>query len=287
MDPIHTEGTGSFPVILYRMFNDWAPQVPLMIASAVLLILFPVLATSKRKSLILLAVLFLPVGGLYVFCKLFNITHFISSRYFITFFPIFLIILYLSIDSIEIKFEKIKGLVRLKMFFVVLFVACNLILLPLYYRSEKQNYKGLVAYLESNLQQGDKIFVGGVGNMPGILHYFGAYPEGRHHRIPYTKFSEREIEFKKPFISRDRVYTLYASTHCCSRYVADGSRLWIVVGEKNARRLKKSSPYALKGYFDGSFLNYVKFPSDASMYLFLWNPKSPEEKGIDMPIEEE
>jgi hypothetical protein len=287
MDPFHTEGTGSFAVILYRIFNDWVPQVPLMITSAVLLILFPVVAKSKRRPLILLAVLFLPVGGLYTFCKLFNITHFITSRYFINFFPLFLISIYLSIDSVEIKFEKIRRLVRLKTLFVILFVACNLIMLPLYYRSEKQNFKGLVAYLESNLQQGDKIFVGGVGNMPGILHYFGAYPEGRHHRVPYTKFSEKEIEFKKPFISRSRVHTLYASTHCCSRYVADGSRLWIVVGEKNARRLKKSSPYALKGYFDGSFLNYIKFPFDASLYLFLWNPKSPEDKGIDMSIEEE
>ena len=285
MDPFHTEGTGSFPAILYGIFNDWGPQVPLMIASIVLLILFPVLSTSKRRSLILLAVLFLPVGGLYAFCKLFNISHFISSRYFITFLPIFLIIIFLSIDNIEIKFEKIRRYMRLKLLFVMLFIASNLILLPLYYRSEKQNFKGLVAYLESNLQQGDKIFLGGVGYMTGILHYFGAYPESRHYRVPYTKISEKEIEFKKPFISRSRVYTIYSSTHCCSRYVADGSRLWIVVGEENARRLKKSSPYVLKGYFDGSFLNYVKFPSDASMYLFLWNPKSPEEKGIDIPIE--
>ncbi|MDH4221013.1 MAG: hypothetical protein OEW23_19835, partial [Candidatus Aminicenantes bacterium] len=274
MDPFHTEGTGSFPAILYGIFNDWAPQVPLMIASALLLILFPILSTSKRRPLILLAVLFLPVGGLYAFCKLFNITHFITSRYFINFFPIFLISIYLSIDSVEIKFEKLKRFLRLKMLFLILFVVCNLIMLPFYYRSEKQNFKGLVTYLESNLRQGDKIFLGGVANMPGILHYFGAYPEGRHHQVPYTKISEKEIEFKKSFIFRDRVYTIYSSTHCCSGYVADGSRLWIVVGEKNARRLEKSSPYVLKGYFDGSFLNYVKFPFDASLYLFLCDPKS-------------
>jgi hypothetical protein len=174
---------------------------------------------------------------------------------------------------------------RLKLVFIILFVASNLIMLPLYYRSEKQNFKGLVTYLESNLQQGDKILVGGVGYIPGILHYFGVYPEGRHYQIPYTKISEEEIEFKKSFISRDRVVTIYSSNHCCSRYVADGSRLWIVVGEENARKLKKCSPYTLKGYFDGSYLNYVKFPSDASMYLFLWNPSSPQEKGIDIPIE--
>jgi uncharacterized membrane protein len=285
MDPFHTEGTGSFAVILYRIFNDWVPQVPLMIISIVLLILFPLLSKSKRKALILLAILFLPVGGLYAFCKLFNITHFITSRYFITFLPVFLIIIYLSIDSTEIKFEKIDRYVRLKLLFVILFIACNLIMLPLFYRCEKQNFKALVAYLESNLQQGDNIFVGGVGYIPGILHYFGVYPEGRHYRIPYTKISEKEIEFKKPFISRDNVYTIYSSNHCCSRYVADGSRLWILVAGDNARRLKKSSPYVLKGFFDGSFLNYVKFPSDASMYLFLWNPNSSEEKGIDIPIE--
>jgi len=41
----------------------------------------------------------------------------------------------------------------------------------------------------------------------------------------------------------------------------------------------------LKGYFDGSFLNLNRFPTDASMYLFLWDPKSPEERGIELPIE--
>jgi hypothetical protein len=124
-----------------------------------------------------------------------------------------------------------------------------------------------------------------VGYIPGILHYFGPYLEGRHYQIPYATISEKEIEFKKSFIYRDRVYTIYSSTHCCSRYVADGNRLWIVVGEENARRLKKYSPYVLKGFFDGSFLNFVKFPSDASMYLFLYDPKSPDEKGIEMPID--
>jgi hypothetical protein len=44
-------------------------------------------------------------------------------------------------------------------------------------------------------------------------------------------------------------------------------------------------PVTWKGYFDGSFLNFTKFPADASMYLFLLDPKSPGEKGIDMPIE--
>jgi len=285
MHPLHTEGTGSFPAILYRIFNDWVLQVPLMVASIVLLILFPLLSKSKRSALILLAVFFLPVGGLYAFCKLFNISHFISSRYFITFLPIFLIIIYLSINSIEIKFETIKRYMRLKLLFLVLFILSNLIMFPLYYRSGKQDFKGLVTYLKLNLQQGDKIFCGGVGYIPGILHYFGAHPEGRHYEIPYKKISGENIEFKKSFIYRSSVFTIYSSTDCCSRYVGDGSRIWILVGEENATRFKKHSSYPLKGYFDGSFLNFIKFPSDASMYLFLWDPKSPNEKGIDIPIQ--
>ena len=285
MDPLHTEGTGSFPTILYRIFNDWVPHVPLMIAATVLLILFPILSKSKRRALILVAVLFLPLGGVYAFCKLSNIAHFISSRYFVTFLPIFFIIIYSSIDSIESKFEKMKKYMRLKLLFVILFIASNVIMLPLYYRSEKQNFKGLATYLKSNLQQGDKIFVGGVGYIQGLLHYFGPSPEGRHYQVPYTKISEKEIEYKKSFIYGDRAFTLYSSTHCCSRYVADGSRLWIIVGEENAKRLRRYSPFTFKGYFDGSFLNFDKFPHDASIYLFLYDPKTPGEKGIDLPTD--
>jgi hypothetical protein len=57
------------------------------------------------------------------------------------------------------------------------------------------------------------------------------------------------------------------------------------VGKTTARKLKESSPSVLKGVFDGSFLTVARFPIDGSLYLFLWDPKSPEEKGIDMPIE--
>jgi hypothetical protein len=57
------------------------------------------------------------------------------------------------------------------------------------------------------------------------------------------------------------------------------------VGKMNAMKLKENTTWALMGYFDGSFVNYNRFPTDASMYLFLWDPSSPEEKGIDMPIE--
>jgi hypothetical protein len=52
-----------------------------------------------------------------------------------------------------------------------------------------------------------------------------------------------------------------------------------------AKEIKDKSPCVLKGYFDGSFLNFNRFPTDASMYLFLWDPKFPGEKGIEMPIE--
>jgi len=43
--------------------------------------------------------------------------------------------------------------------------------------------------------------------------------------------------------------------------------------------------FVLKGYFDGSFSNLYKFPSDESIYLFLLAPKSPNKKGLDLPIE--
>jgi hypothetical protein len=55
--------------------------------------------------------------------------------------------------------------------------------------------------------------------------------------------------------------------------------LWIVVGKgPSAEEVKKSPGCVLKGYFDGSFAMFRRFPSDASMYLFLWDPRSPEEK---------
>jgi hypothetical protein len=67
--------------------------------------------------------------------------------------------------------------------------------------------------------------------------------------------------------------------------VADKSRLWIIVGKSSAKKLKEGSPSVLKGYFDGSFFTISRFPTDASIYLFLWDPNTPDEKGIDWPIE--
>ena len=174
---------------------------------------------------------------------------------------------------------------RLRLLFVILFIASNLVILPLYYRAEKENFRGLVNYLKGQLREGDKLFDSDMAYTPGILHYFGVYPEGRHYSIPYYKISENEIEFRRSFIFQNRNYTIYYSRTCCTRYIEDGSRLWIIGGDRSAKKLKENSPAVFKGYFDGSFLNFNKFPTDASMYLFLWDPKSPEEKGIDMPIE--
>jgi hypothetical protein len=250
-----------------------------------LLILFPIFPKGRENSLVLLGAFILPIGGLYLFCKLLNITHFITSRYFINFLPFFFISIYLSIHHIEIRFERLKPFLRLRLLFVILFIASNLMIFPLYLSSEKQDFRGLATYLKSHLREKDKIFDGEMGYMPGILHYFGVYPEGRHYIIPYRKISEKEVEFRKSFVYRNRVFTIYSSATCCDRYVADGSRLWILVSKENAKKLKEDSAYVLKGYFDGSFLNFSRFPEDASIYLFLLDPRSPEEKGIDLPIE--
>jgi len=284
MDPLHTESPGSFGYILYGVLHDWVPHAPLMIVSMIVLILFPIFLKFRKNALILPAVFALPIGGLYLFCKLLNITHFVTSRYFINFLPLFFITLYLSLEAMELKFEKLKKFLRLRFLFLILFIASNLIILPLYYRSEKQDFKGLVTYLKSNLRDGDKIFVADLAYFPGVLHYFESYPQGRHYLIPFWQ-TLGEIEHGKSFIYRDRKFNIYHSKICCTQYVADGSRVWIVVGKLKARKLKASTPSVFKGYFDGSFLNYHRFPTNASIYLFLWDPSSPDEKGINMPIE--
>ena len=174
---------------------------------------------------------------------------------------------------------------RLKLLFVILFIASNFLILPLFYHSQKQDHKGLVLYLKGHLRPGDKIFDGDRIYTPGILHYFGVYPEGRHYVAHFKQDHEKIIEFKKSFSYRNEIFTIYYSNTCCNQYIADGSRLWIVTGKESAKEIKRNIPCALKGYFDGSFSNFARFPMDASMYLFLLDPKSPEEKGIDMPIE--
>jgi hypothetical protein len=176
-------------------------------------------------------------------------------------------------------------LIRLKFLFAALFIASNLSILPFYYRSEKQDLKGLVNYLKVHLREGDKIFDGEMGYMPGILHYFGAHPKGRHQTISFRKDKEKGVNVEVPFIYKNKTYTLHWSSICCDQYVANGGRLWLVVGENTAKKFIKDNSFVFKGYFDGSFLNFNKFPSDASIYLFLYDPRSPQEKGIDWPME--
>lgn len=284
MDLFYNDGTGSFWFILSGIFHDWVPYVPLTIASVFLLILLPFFSKDIRNDLILLILFLLPMGSLYVFCQLFRINHFVSSRYFISFLPFFLIILYLSLKAIELKFGKLKKLMRLTLLFVILFMLSNLMTLPFYYRAEKQDVRGLVTYLKRNLQEGDKIFLEDDPLTTAVLHYFGAYPRYRHQPYTFKKISENDIELQTPFVYGNRTFIIYHYKTCCDRYVADGSRLWIIVGKTTAKKLRESSPSVLKGYFDGSFLTISRFPVDGSLFLFLLDPKS-SEKGIDLPIE--
>ncbi len=284
MDPLHTESAGSFWSILYGIFHDWVPHAPLTLISVILLILLPIFSAPRRNAIVLLAIFLLPVAGLFLFCYLSQVTHFVTSRYFISFMPLFLISLYQSLHALEFKFEKIKRWMRFKILFVILFILSNLVILPLYYRFERQDFRGLVAYLKTQLAEGDNIFAGAEGYIPGILHYFGVSPEDRHYNIPFWKDSEKRIEYWKSFTYRNRMFTIYHSKTCCTQYVAGRSRLWIIVGAGTARKLNKESPAVFKEYFDGSFLNLTKFPTDMSMYLFLWDPLLSDEKGMEMPI---
>jgi hypothetical protein len=171
------------------------------------------------------------------------------------------------------------------MLFLVLFVASNLIILPLYYRSEKQNFRDLVTFLKTQLRDGDKIIDLERMSVLGLLHYFGVDPEGRHFILDSMKVTAKEIKYRKSFLYKKRRFTIYHSTRCCDQYVEDRSRIWIVSSKWGARKIKDEFPCALKGYFDASFSSIDRFPTDASIYLFLWDPLSPDEKGIDTPVE--
>ncbi|MBM3243110.1 hypothetical protein FJZ31_43175 [Candidatus Poribacteria bacterium] len=285
MDPFHTESPGSLIYIFSGIFHDWVPFIPLTVVSLVLLILYPIFSKNKKNSFTLLAIFIIPISGLYLFCKILNISHFITSRYFISFLPLFFVTLFLSLDSIDTHLKRVRKYLRFKLLFLILLISSNLVIFPLYYTSEKTDYRGLVKFLNSNLKDGDKIFVTASGNMPPILHYFGTYPENRHYIMKTIKDSEKIIEVKYSFNYKGKPQIIIFSKTCCAQYVADGSRLWIVADKWTAKKLKEEAPCVLKGYFDGSFLNFNKFPFDASMYLFLWDPSSPNEKGIDLQIE--
>ncbi len=285
MDPSHTEGFGSFWYIFSGILNDWVPHLPLMIVSIVLLISFVSLSKDRKNAFVLLTVFVLPVGTLYLFCKLFHVTHFLTSRYFINFLPLFLITLFLSLQTIELRFGRLNRRMRLKLLFAALFVVSNVVTLPLYYRFEKEDKRGLVNYLKSHLREGDKIIVSSRSDIPGILHYFGFHPKRRHHSVSIISDNGNK-EYRASFIYNNTVFTIYSPQNCCNQYMQVGNRLWIVVRKPAAKEYQKnSSSLILKGYFDGSFLNYIRFPVDASIYLFLWDPSSVGEKGIDIPIE--
>jgi hypothetical protein len=285
MDPFHTESAGSFWAILYGILHDWAPHIPLLIASGLLLALFPFLSKYKKNALVLLALFLAPIAGLSLYCELFNVTHFINSRYFISFLPLFFITIYLSVDLLENRFEGLRRFMRLKFLLTVLFIASNLLILPLYYQSEKEDFRGLVNYLKDHLRQGDKLLDIDIAYTPGILHYFGILPQGRLYTVSLHRVSENESELRSVFTYQKRQYVIYCSRSWNDRYTSDGARLWVVAGHHSARSLRSNSHCVLKGYFDGSFLNLRRFPTDAPIYLFLCDPKSPEEKGIDVPIE--
>jgi hypothetical protein len=159
-------------------------------------------------------------------------------------------------------------------------------ILPLYYRSEKQNFRGLVTYLGGQLRDGDNVFIQSAANIPGLLHYFKVDPGARHYHIPFFWIDpeKNELEAKISLTDRQKRFTICYSNSSFTRYITNENRLWIVVGKRAAKQTQEKFPFTLKGYFDGSFCNFRRFPTDASMYLFLWDPGSPDGKGIDLTI---
>jgi 4-amino-4-deoxy-L-arabinose transferase-like glycosyltransferase len=280
MDPLTDQDIGSLWTLTQALLNDWAPFLPLMIASAILLALFPIVAKNRRNALILLTVLIFPMPGLYFYCRVMGVTQFITSRYFICFLPLLFIVLYFSLDAIESRFDRLKKLIRPQLLFLILFILSNAVMLPLYYQGEKQDFRGLANFLNGQLRDGDKVVVGTFTYIPGILHYFGVQPRSRHYDIPFAWIDPgKEFEFKVSLKSDHRSFNIYHSNIPYARYVADGSRLWIVVGKgATAEEIRKVPVFVLKGYFDGSMAMFRRFPSDASMHVFLWDPQS-REKG--------
>jgi len=285
-DKVFIEEFGSLWNIIRGIFNDWVPFAPLTVISMILLILFPIFSKYRKNAFILLAVIFFPIIGIYLFSKLFNIQHFFSSRYVINFLPLFFITIFLSLNTLEVKFEKWNRILRFRLIFIILFIASNITILPLYYRSEKQDFRGLVSYLNGHLQDGDKIFVNSIAYIPGILHYFSVFPESRHYNFPVSwDDSGKEIKARVSIIGQTKKFTIHYSNAGFAQHVTKGTRLWIVVGTPATKKVKEHFPFILKGVFDGSVSHFRRFPEDASMYLFLWDPKSPRENGIDIPIE--
>ena len=93
------------------------------------------------------------------------------------------------------------------------------------------------------------------------------------------------MEYAVPLIMEKKAFTISYSKTYWLQYLLDKDRVWYVAGKKPAEDLRQVPAFVLKGYFDGSFCNLYRFPTDASMYLFLWNPLPSREKGIDKLIE--
>jgi len=64
----------------------------------------------------------------------------------------------------------------------------------LYYQSEKQDFRRLDSYLYSQLRDGDRVFVRSNTYIPGILHYFGIYPKGRHYQNSFYWINEKYMK---------------------------------------------------------------------------------------------
>ncbi len=271
---------GPLWTILSNMLNDWVPFLPLMTISVVLLALFPVLSKNKKNAVLLLGVLVFPVLSIYFFCKSTNFQHYFSSKYLINFLPFFFISIFLAIDSIETKFERLGRYFNLKIIFIILFIFSNMIILPLYYRGEKQDLRSLVHFLKSQLRDGDKIYIYSELYVPGMLHYLGIHPQSRHHYIliQWKDHDKKTFESTIPLIVENKRCTILYSNVLSAKYFEDGNRLWVIAEKPFVKYLKDSSPCTLKGFFDGSFSNYRKFPTDVSMYLFLYDPAALNEK---------
>jgi hypothetical protein len=272
---LQMESSTSFWHILYGVFNDWAPHLPLMIVSVMLLILLPVLSRCRRNALLLLAVFVSPMGGIYLFCKAIDFSHFVTSRYFINFLPLFLITLFLSVEALEGKFDIYLRSFRLKFLFAILLIASNLVMLPVYYRSEKQDFRALANYLTGHIQAGDMVIVSPKLYIHGLLYYFGIDPsESREYLLSHRKVSEDETESSISLFCKEKRFTISHSKTYWNRYISNGERVWFVVDKNTAKEIKKIYPLSLKGYFDGSVLCLARFPTDVSMYLLLFDPST-------------
>jgi hypothetical protein len=195
----------------------------------------------------------------------------------------------MSLEDIEDKLKKLRNLIRLKSIFAILFIASNLLILTFYYQSGKPDFRGLANYLKDEIQDGDQIILSTIAHFPPLLHYFGVSPKGRNYLIPCSKISEDSFECTFSLIMENKKFALSYSNKKWLRFDLleknqDIGRLWLVVNKVTFEKLKAYPPCIFKGYFDGRFLNFDKFPTDDSMYLFLWDPKSLEEKGMNMPM---